>query len=109
MALLVVNPTSRAGVDILGEMQAADVLGDTWANTGTEFVIVQAGPYGPVVVTLDITRTVDGQPVTDRTVNIPTGDMMAIGPFSTADYGTLSKVTYDDESDVSIGLFKVGT
>jgi hypothetical protein len=109
MALLTVDTISRVGLDVQGALQAADVLGDTWANTGTEFVIVQAGPYGPVVVTLDITRTVDGQPVTDRTVNIPTGDMMAIGPFSTADYGTLAKVTYDDESDVSIGLFKVGT
>src|SRR5574340_260270 len=79
MALLAVTVVNRAGTILDGA--AADVAGDTFPNTGSEFLFVKNGSGAGIVATLDVTATVDGVAVPDKTVNIAAGESRLIGPF----------------------------
>lgn len=84
MAILAVSNGSRAGVDLTGVAVASG--GDSFPNTGHEYLVIDNGNAAEVTVTLDIRASVDGQAVPDRTVAVPTGKVYAIGPFPVALY-----------------------
>jgi hypothetical protein len=103
MAILTVTTVSRAGIDIAGA--AADVAGDSFPNTGHEYLVVKNGSASPITVTLDIKQTVDGQTVTDPTVTIAAGASKIIGPFPTGIYNDTNGrvgVTYSAVTTVNV-------
>lgn len=109
MALLTVNEITRSGQAV--SLVAAAAGGDTFPNTGGEFVIVKNGDASPTTVTLDIKATLDGQPVTDRTVSVAAGAEVAIGPFPTNHYNDANQevaLTYSKITALTVGAFKVG-
>lgn len=106
---LSVTPITRAGVTLTLTPFNAD--GHTVANPDEKtFVVVENGSDGTVVVSLDIITTIDGQPVTDRTVSIAMGATKLIGPFTKAWYNDGSNnvtLTIDDETDVTCAAFSL--
>ena len=113
VATLTVNKIGRAGINITtSDLVAATAGGDLWANTGAEFLIVNNAGVGAVTVTLAIQATVDGQAPANRTVTVPNGDIMLIGPFPPNSYNDASsnaKITYSGVTSVTVGAFALGS
>lgn len=111
MAVLTVAAVTRAGVDMAGA--AADVAGDEWVNTGSEFVEVKNGSGAGITVTLDIQSNVDGAAVTDPTVAVGAGITKMIGPFPTGIYNNPStgraRVAYSAVTTVTTRVVKLTT
>src|ERR1017187_2546404 len=109
MAALTAQTIARAGV--VPTYNAAGAGGDTFANTGNEFVLIKNGDSGTHVVTIAIPALVDGFAVTSRTVSIVAGAQKAIGPFPKGTYndsGGLVHLTYDGVTSVTIAVLKPG-
>lgn len=107
MAVLTVATVTRAGVDVVGVEPAGG--GDTFANTGYEFVEVNNASGSSITVTLDITKTVDGAAVTDPTVTVADGVTKIIGPFPTSLYNDSNsrvKVTCSATTGVTVKALK---
>lgn len=100
---------SRAGIDMItSNMVAADVTGNKWTGTGSEFAVLTNGSGAPITVTEVITGTVDGQTPAGRTVSIPAGKTYIIGSFPNSAYGTAANVvnlTYSGVTSLTIGVF----
>jgi len=112
MATLSVQTINRAGIELVAADQPADVAGDKLPNTGNEFIYVHNGGGGGITLTLDIQSTVDGQPVTDRTVSIAAGERKLIGPFPQGTYNDSQgnmNVGYSGVTSVFIAALKLGT
>jgi hypothetical protein len=87
---------------------AANADGHYFTNDGKKtFIYVKNGSGGSITVTLDITQTVDGQEVTDRTVAIPAGEERVIGPFPVAYYGASANITFSGVTSLTIAAMKV--
>jgi len=88
-------------------------LGDTFSNSGKEFIHAKNESTSDIVITIITPNTVDGLAVADRTVNVPSGQERLIGPFPANVYnGGAGKVTltYDlDIENLSIAIFNPGT
>lgn len=82
--------------------------GDTFANTGWEYVVIYNGNGSSCVVTLDITATYGSTnaAITDPTVTIPTLTFAVIGPFPPTAYGTTTKVTCSVVTSVTIYVIR---
>lgn len=100
---------TRDGVE--PTFEAANVDGNMFDNDGHRWLYVKNGGGAAIAVTFDVATTVDGQTVTDRSVNIPAGEERIIGPFP-ADYNRLSGadegkvyVDYDAVTSVTVALF----
>lgn len=106
MAVLSVVAVSRAGNNLTTGAQAAAVGGDSFANTGKEFLYVDNQHSAAQTVTLTIQKVIDGQAFTNhRTVSVPAGQRMLIGPFSTADYNDTNgrvAVTYSGVTALTV-------
>lgn len=108
MALLTAANMAITGIDVVGATPTAST-GDTWANTGAEFVEIKNGSASPITVTLDVQATLDANAVVDPTVTVAAGVTKAIGPFKTGVYndsGGLAKVTCSAVTDVTIKVIK---
>lgn len=85
MATLSVTAASRAGIDIAAagaNMSAAQVGGDKFTNTGSQFAIFHNTGALVATVTLAAAKTVDGQSAaTPRTVTVGAGASVLVGPF----------------------------
>ena len=107
---LTVQALSRLGLE--PSFAAANADGNSWNNTGREFLHVKNGA-SDVVVTVQTPRTVDGQAVSARTVTVPATEERMIGPFPPAIFnqrgalGDVVHVDYDDESNVTVAVFRV--
>ena len=109
MAALTVQTASRDGIDVSGVTPTAST-GDTFANTGSEFLLVRNGSGAPITVTFDITATLDAQTVTDRAVTVGAGVKKLIGPFPTGWYndGNASvKATCSAVTTVTVAAVKL--
>ena len=89
MAEIAVQEIDRDG--IAPTMSPASSGGDKCANDGATHIFIKNGGGSQRTVTLDIRQEVDGQAVTDRTVDIAAGTEKFIGPFP--------KVIYDDDQE----------
>lgn len=88
---LVVHTASTAGVAPDAHATAIDATGNTFMNTGSEYLFVaHAGAVGSVTLVITTTGTSDGEPITDRTIVIPktANNEVLIGPFPTAMYNS---------------------
>ncbi len=91
---------------------AAETDGNSWNNTGHEFIHVKNGATN-VDVTIQTARTVDGQAVTNRTVTVPATEERLLGPFPPALFnqggsiGDVVHVNYDDVTNVTVGVFRL--
>jgi hypothetical protein len=109
---LTVTLITRSGVDEDTPMAAADAAGNNWPTTGTEWLrIKNADASLTCNVTLAISQTVDGQPVTGRVVAIAHGHTKCIGPFPSPAYPDANNpakmnVTYDQVANVTVGVFR---
>lgn len=110
MAILTAATVSRAGVDVVGA--AAGAGGDSFANTGKEFLEVKNGGAASINVTLDIVATLDGQPVTDPVVAVGAGVTKIIGPFPTGIYNDANgrvNVSYSAVTSVTVKVLTCNT
>ncbi len=113
MAVLAVNTVDRSGESITALLVAAAGGGDSFVNTGVEYIIVKNNTSGGGAVTLTITfviqTTVDSQVVTNRTVTVATQIEKIIGPFPTGIYNDANSrvnLTYSAVTDISLAVFK---
>jgi hypothetical protein len=107
VTVLSVQTVSRAGVDLTAQAVAPDsVAGCKWLNSGAETLVVNNGSGGSLTVTLHYGpgAVFDGSTVSNKTVSVPSGDIMEIGPFpqgifndvngyATATFSTVTSVT----------------
>jgi len=78
---LTVSTVARAGINITDLDAAANADGNFFTNTGHEFLYFSNGDGSPTTVTLVYSATTDGQAITNKTVSVPAGKAMLIGPF----------------------------
>jgi hypothetical protein len=113
VALQTVHLTSRAGIDLDATAIAADTgLTETWPGTGSEFLYVNNGGASALTVTLTISATVDGQPVSSKTVSVPAGARWIIGPFPVASYNDSARnthVSWSTATSVKVAVFRLGS
>lgn len=111
MALLAAaTEISRSGIQADGGA-AASGGGDTFANTGREFLAVKNADASAKTVTIDYVPTADGQTVPDKTVIIPAGQTYLIGPFPPSLYNNASgqvSVTYSAVTSVTVKVVRAG-
>jgi|CryBogDrversion2_11_1035321.scaffolds.fasta_scaffold00026_17 hypothetical protein len=110
MAILTVNNVDRTGqIDPVGVLVSAGGSGDSFPNTGYEYVYVKNASGSSVTVTLVYQSTVDGQTITNRTVSVPASAGRLIGPFPTTYYNDSNarmNLTYSSATSVSVAVFK---
>ena len=104
MATLTPITPTRDGTDLGLAQSAADIGGDDWSNDGSSFLHIHNAGGANCNVTLVITRTVDGQPVTNRTVLVQPTEIFLIGPFPTDTYSTTMQVQYDQVASVVVAV-----
>lgn len=84
-------------------------------NDGRTMLRVKNGSVGDITATIDVTQTVDGLAVTDRTLTVKaTGDadgldFLDIGPFP-ASYNQADGyvwVTFSAVADVTVGAYRL--
>lgn len=114
MALLTPVLSSRAGVALTGVTPTAST-GDTFANTGKEYIFVNNGSAGSINVTLDMVATLDGAAVTDPVVAVGAGVTKVIGPLPPALYsvglvsGGVAKFTCSAVTDITVKVIGSST
>lgn len=111
MAALTIQTITRTSV--LPAYAAAASGGDTFANDGSTFIHAKNANVS-VTRTLTFASTQTNVPagttVTNVTVIIATSSEEMIGPFPKAAFDNSSgavAITYDDETDVTLGAFKL--
>lgn len=111
MAVLTVNTVDRAGT--LGDPVATALVacaggGDSFPNTGKEYILFFNGDAAPKTLTEVVQATVDGQPVTSRALTVPAGAYRLLGPYPTATYNDGNgrmNFTYSAVTSCKIGVF----
>lgn len=112
MAVQTIHTINHPGVDISAGAVAADVAGDSWANSGNQMAAIINGGIGSVTVTLPYQIQFDGGTPTNKTLAIPAGHTAIVGPFSPAYYNDTNgraNITYSGVSSVSIYVFQPGS
>ncbi len=108
MAVLNVQQAKRAANSIV--MASADTNGDSWANTGSEALLVENASGAAVTLTFTTTATVDGLPVQDLQVVVPNGETHLLGPFPPSVYNDPdgnAQVSYSAATGVKVAVVKV--
>lgn len=109
MATLTVNASANTGIDLTSVAVSAAGGGDQFANSGQEQFFIKNGDASPHTVTFATPLTVDGQAVADRTVTVPAGHSMLIGPFRPAYYNDTNgnvQVSYSAVTSVTVAVVK---
>ena len=105
-----VQSITRAGLEATYSSAHAD--DNKFVNDGrSTFVHVKNGT-GDVIITLQVAKTVDGNAVTDPTVTCTADEERLIGPFPADIYNQTDGMVYidwDDESNVTFAVLKLGT
>ena len=115
MAVLTVNTVDRAGT--IGDPIATVLVacaggGDSFPNTGAQFVIFFNGSGAGVTLTEVLQGTVDGQPATSRALSVPAGAYRILGPYQTTLYNDGNgrmNFTYSAVTSCKIGVFVLTT
>lgn len=113
-AVLTYNDTGTATSTGTPPTNGTATLGDKWLNTGNETLVVFNGGGEDCVVTVafNAAAVFDGITVASRTVTVPAGDTMEIGPFPTAIFNDSSgycTATCDQVDTVTICVRKNGS
>jgi len=105
---LAVQQIGRTGLE--PTYAAAETDGNSWNNSGAEFLHVKNGATD-VIVTVPVGVSVDGQAVTNRTVTVPGTEERMIGPFPPGLFnqanGAEAHVDYDDVTNVTVAVVRL--
>lgn len=93
--VLPVTTVARTGVTDPVEQAGDTVNNHVVANSGKTIIRVRNADTSSHTVTFVITNTVDGQPVTNRTVTIPASTTVPFGRFQTEIYGSQMGINVD--------------
>lgn len=104
MAALTPVTLKRAtdGISLAGVAAAGG--GDTFENTGKEFVVINNGGGGAITLTVATPTTVDGLAVADLTASVGAGAIKAVGPFPPSIYGETVSLSYSGVTSVSVAV-----
>ena len=90
---------TRDGTVMPAEQVGDTVNGHTLPNDGRVGLIIRnTDALASHTMTINLTRTVDGQPVTPRVVTLPANQAKAFGPFNPGDYGSAVALDVDSAS-----------
>jgi archaellum component FlaG (FlaF/FlaG flagellin family) len=90
---------TRDGTVMPDAIAGDTVNGHTLPNDGRVGLIVRNVSADTAFnLTISLTRTVDGQPVTPRVVTVPANTSKAFGPFAPGDYGSAVALDVDNAS-----------
>ena len=109
------TPTNIAIAGVSDTTSAAAADGNTFTNTGYEFVEVINGDASPTTVTIDVypsggEGSPEGLAVTDPTVVVTAGTRKKFGPFRKRIYNNGSekvKVTCSNVTSVTVGVYRL--
>lgn len=111
MAVLTAQSPVVAGVTFTAAAAAGG--GDSFANTGTEFLYVKNGGGSPITVTIDSPGTcsfnVTANAAHDQAVTVAAGAERIIGPFPTVrfnDSSNIVSVGYSGVTSVTVAVLK---
>lgn len=107
MAVLTAQAISRTGLEATYDSAAAG--GDSFVNTGVEFIHIKNGSGGDITVTAATTVTVDSLAVADLAVVITAGEERMIGPFPCRWYGTSVGLTYSGVTSLTLAVLQPGS
>lgn len=105
---LSVQQIARTGLE--PSYASAEVDGNAFSNSGSEFIHVKNGDASPHTVTVLTQRQVDGQSVTNRVVSVPASEERMIGPFPTGDFNRSDGAVwfdYDAVTSMTVGIIRV--
>jgi hypothetical protein len=109
MAVLTVASLAYSG--ITETLVAADVAGDTFANTGNEFIKVDNAGGAPIQVTPTVFGVLtSGQPITEESFTIPAGEFRLYGPFNRTVYNDPTGnvvINYSDITSVTVEAYRL--
>lgn len=115
MAILTVTAITKAGINPATPMAAAAGGGDSFANTGNEFLKVANGGGGSINVTIAAQRACADFGVSstahDIVVAVPNGQTRDIGPIDPKvfnDTNGRAQVTYSGVTSVTVAPFSMG-
>lgn len=109
MAVLTVTSVGRAGTNLTTLATAAAGGGDSFANTGSEYLYIANGAGSSITLTLVMQATTDGQAITNKTVTVTNAERMLVGPFPTALYNDANSrmnVTYSSATTITVAALK---
>lgn len=107
-------PTDISTAGIVDTTVAADITGQTFTNTGYEFIEVINGGGAPINVTLDAfpaggQGAPAGLAVTDPVVAVANGTRRRFGPFPKSIYNNASNkvtVSFSAITTVTVGVYR---
>jgi hypothetical protein len=113
MAVQTIQNSSRAGFNFTTGAVAAAGGGDKWLGNGNELLYINNGGGSPITLTLvyGTGATIDGQTLPNKTVSVPAGQAMLVGPFPVnlfQDANLYTNVTYSAVTSVTISVFQKG-
>jgi hypothetical protein len=110
MSILTVNTVNRATVASPASLAvAASSGGDSFPNTGTQYVYFKNASGSAITVTEVIQVTIDGVSVTGKTFSIPANSDALVGPYPTTTYNdTNSRMnfTYSSATSLTVAVFQ---
>ena len=112
MAALTISPIVVTGLDSSALFTAAAGGGDTFVNTGREFIYVKNGDASGITVTFTTAGTFTSQSLalTDPAVSVGATDEMIIGPFDVGAFNNTSgqvAVAYSAVTSVTVAVFQL--
>jgi hypothetical protein len=107
---LTVSTVVRAGINLTDLDAAANVDGNYFTNTGNEILYALNGDGSSTTITLVYAATTDGQAITNKTVSVPAGKAMILGPFPVEFYNDANSrmnLTYSSVTSLTVLAMKV--
>ncbi|WP_033338967.1 hypothetical protein [Catenuloplanes japonicus] len=100
-----VTVITKAGVAPATEVNGDPVNAHSVANSGSTFIVARNNGVTPRTMTINLKGSVDGQPITARSVSVPASGTRYVGPFDTTRYGASLEVGVD-HADVKLQAFR---
>lgn len=104
------TPTQITSAGVLLSTASAAGGGDSFSNTGDQFLYVNNGGGSPITVTITVQNTAYLREVVgNRTVSVSNGTAKLIGPFPPAlfnDSSGLVQITYSAVTSVTVAVYK---
>lgn len=110
MSQLDVQELDYDGLEPDAGLVGADAAGDTWENTGEEFLRVVNNGAAAITVTVDSVQQCNFGFDHDVEVAVPAGEERWIGKddgFPPKRFGNSPDISYDDVTDVQVGVYKI--
>lgn len=110
MAALTTQTVNRTTGQTLTTAAATTGAGDTWTNTGSEFLYINNASGGSITVTVTIPLLVDGVAIsTGKQFTVGATTIKLIGPFPTSTYTDTNgnaTVTYSAVTSVTVAAIR---